>query len=180
MKFLCMECDQPMKLQETQGPDEGSMTIVFACPECSRQIAMLTNAMETQMVRSLGVQIGPAHPEGHAEPMKMIRESLQTGEASPAESQPDAEAPGPSPDTGSASRCPFTGMVEEAFARQQASGGPVWTDAARNRLERIPAFVRPMVQKSIEQFAAENGYQTIDEQVVEEIRGKLGMGNYGN
>ena len=60
MKFLCVDCDEAMKLVSTAPPDRGSLSIVYGCPECGRQIAMLTNPYETQMVSSLGVRIGPA------------------------------------------------------------------------------------------------------------------------
>jgi hypothetical protein len=59
MKFLCVPCDQPMKLIETRPPDRGSLTIVYSCDACGYEMAMLTNAYETQMVQSLGVRIGP-------------------------------------------------------------------------------------------------------------------------
>ena len=59
MKFLCVLCDQPMKLMEVAPPDRGTMSVVYECPECAHRIAMLTNPFETQMVTSLGVQIGP-------------------------------------------------------------------------------------------------------------------------
>jgi hypothetical protein len=60
MKFLCVTCDEPMKLTRADKPDEGgSIAAVFACPTCSHQIAMLTNPYETQLVQSLGVKIGP-------------------------------------------------------------------------------------------------------------------------
>ena len=59
MKFLCVPCDSPMKLQTVAPPDRGSLSIVYACPECGYEIAMLTNAYETQAVQSLGVKIGP-------------------------------------------------------------------------------------------------------------------------
>ena len=60
MKFLCVPCDQPMKLTESRPPDRGSLTIVYSCDACGYEMAMLTNAYETQMVQSLGVRIGPA------------------------------------------------------------------------------------------------------------------------
>ena len=66
MKFLCLDCDQPMKLHSTEGPEEGSLSVTFRCPECGFRVAMLTNPFETQMVRSLGVKVGgrtvPAEP----------------------------------------------------------------------------------------------------------------------
>ena len=60
MKFLCVPCDTPMKLQAVAPPDRGSLSVVYACPECGYEMAMLTNAYETQVVQSLGVRIGPA------------------------------------------------------------------------------------------------------------------------
>ncbi len=60
MKFLCVLCDQPMKLAEVAPPDRGTLSVVYECPECAHRIAMLTNPLETQMVQSLGVQIGPS------------------------------------------------------------------------------------------------------------------------
>ncbi len=60
MKFLCIPCDTPMKLQTVEPPDRGSLSIVYACPDCGYEMAMLTNAYETQVVQSLGVKIQPA------------------------------------------------------------------------------------------------------------------------
>jgi hypothetical protein len=59
MKFLCVSCDEAMKLIEATPPDRGSLTIVYRCPKCAFEFAMLTNPYETQMVGSLGVQVGP-------------------------------------------------------------------------------------------------------------------------
>ncbi len=60
MKFLCVPCDSPMKLQTVGPPEGGSLSVVYSCPECGYEMAMLTNAYETQVVQSLGVRIGPA------------------------------------------------------------------------------------------------------------------------
>src|SRR5436190_17656360 len=59
MKFLCVPCDSPMKLQTIAPPERGSLSVVYECPECGYEMAMLTNAYETQVVQSLGVRIGP-------------------------------------------------------------------------------------------------------------------------
>jgi len=59
MKFLCVSCDEAMKLTDAQPPDRGSLTVMYRCPTCSHEIAMLTNPYETQVVGSLGVQVGP-------------------------------------------------------------------------------------------------------------------------
>ena len=58
MKFLCVECDRQMGFAERELPGDGTLAAVFTCPACSRSVAMLTNPMETQLVASLGVQIG--------------------------------------------------------------------------------------------------------------------------
>ena len=58
MKFLCVSCDEAMKLIEAKPPERGSLTIVYRCPNCAHEFAMLTNPYETQMVGSLGVKIG--------------------------------------------------------------------------------------------------------------------------
>ncbi len=63
MKFLCVSCDAAMKLIEAKPPDRGSLTVVYRCPKCAHEFAMLTNPYETQVVGSLGVQVGP---EGEA------------------------------------------------------------------------------------------------------------------
>ncbi len=59
MKFLCVSCDEAMKLIEAKPPDRGSLTILYRCPKCAHEFAMLTNPYETQMVGSLGVQVRP-------------------------------------------------------------------------------------------------------------------------
>jgi hypothetical protein len=55
-----------MKLQTVGPPERGSLSVVYACPECGYEMAMLTNAYETQVVQSLGVRIGPAEASSEA------------------------------------------------------------------------------------------------------------------
>jgi hypothetical protein len=60
MKFVCLACDEAMKLTEAVPPDaQGSMGATFRCPQCGQGVAMLTNQWETDVVQSLGVRIGP-------------------------------------------------------------------------------------------------------------------------
>ena len=68
MKFLCMSCDEAMKLMDLAPPERGSLSVVYRCPKCSHEIAMLTNPYETQVVGSLGVKIGtgPEATEGES------------------------------------------------------------------------------------------------------------------
>lgn len=153
MKFLCVTCDQPMKLETVDRTDGGSLSVLYACPTCSQRTAMLTNPWETEMVQSLGVRIGPGASEGST-----------AGDA--------AEG------SAAAGRCPFSGVVREIEA--EATGpsqptGPVWTAEALARLEGIPDFVRPMARQGIEHYAKTSGYAEIDERVLDEARSRFGM-----
>ena len=148
-------------LHETKGPFEGTMSIVYGCSQCGHGMALLTNKMETQMVRSLGVKIGGRSDE--AAPMEMVRTNLVGRRES---------VPVPEPEEKSASKCPFTGVVAEAFAAEPAV--IEWTDEAKARMERIPSFVRPMVEKYAETYAKDHGLATVDEAVVDAIKGRVG------
>jgi proto-chlorophyllide reductase subunit len=146
MKFLCVPCDTPMKLQTVGPPERGSLSIVYSCPECGYEIAMLTNAYETQAVQSLGVRIGP--------------------ETSAVEASADAGCP-------FASMIPAT---EDPHRGQSADPAPVrWTAAAEARLAKVPAFVRPMAKAGIERFARDNGCLEVDEKILEAAREFFGM-----
>ena len=153
MKFLCVPCDSPMKLQTVAPPDRGSLSIVYACPECGYEIAMLTNAYETQAVQSLGVKIGPD------------RLRAEGALASQAES---ATANG---------KCPFGAMIPSAEPAQPTVE-PVsvrWTAAAEARLANIPDFVRPMARTGIERYAREQGVLEVDEKILDAAREFFGM-----
>jgi hypothetical protein len=66
VKFLCVPCDQPMKIQTVTPPDRGSIAVTYGCPTCGYEMAMLTNPFETQLVSSLGVRVGPEETPGEA------------------------------------------------------------------------------------------------------------------
>jgi hypothetical protein len=147
MKFLCVPCDSPMKLQSVGPPERGSLSVVYSCPECGYEMAMLTNAYETQVVQSLGVKIGPDN-DGKA---------LSTaGSGCPF----TAMIPG----------------SEQQQPTQADEPIPVrWTAAAEARLANIPAFVRPMARTGIERFAREKGAVEVDEKILDAAREFFGM-----
>lgn len=149
MKFLCVACDEPMKLQKTTPPDGGSLTVLYACPSCGQQTAMLTNPYETQLVQSLGVKIGPAP-------------GAEAGVAADGEA---AETSG----------CPFSGMLQEMEEQQRAQEGVQWTAEALERLENIPELVRPMAKQGVEHYAKSAGHTTVDERILDEARERFGM-----
>lgn len=153
MKFLCVPCDTPMKLQTIAPPNGGSLSIVYSCPECGYEMAMLTNPYETQVVQSLGVRIGP-----------------------------DTAAGASSAATESAGKCPFAAMlpategVVETAARAPGEPIPIrWTSGAEARLANIPPFVRPMARTGIERFARERGVVEVSEKILDEAREFFGM-----
>jgi predicted RNA-binding Zn-ribbon protein involved in translation (DUF1610 family) len=76
MKFLCVECDQQMAFAERALPGDGTLAATFRCPKCGRVVAMLTNPMETQLVSSLGVEIGGRTVP--AEPFETVRANVVT------------------------------------------------------------------------------------------------------
>jgi hypothetical protein len=164
MKFLCVPCDTPMKLQTVGPPDRGSLSIVYACPECGYEMAMLTNAYETQVVQSLGVRIGP---------------DSATAAATSASATSGAGT-GIGIGMGTGTGCPFTAMIPGADSASNgeaisASASVRWTAAAEARLANIPAFVRPMARTGIERFARERGALEVDERVLDAAREFFGM-----
>jgi hypothetical protein len=167
MKFLCLDCDAAMKLHSTAGPDEGSLTVTFRCPECGFRVAMLTNPFETQMVRSLGVTVGGR--TAPATPFETLRGTM-------AAARVDAFEGIAAPGTASSGSCPFAAALGEgAPAAPGAAPTVAWEPAAEARLANIPSFVRPMAKRSIERFAEDKGYATITEAVMDEARTVFGM-----
>lgn len=78
MKFLCVACDEAMKVVPAAGAaNESSLIVVFRCPRCEHRMALLTNPAETQLVRSLGVAIGGR--EAPHQPLELVRAGLAEG-----------------------------------------------------------------------------------------------------
>ena len=177
MKFLCIECDEAMKLTETQAPDgSGSLRVLFGCPRCGRAVAMLTNPWETEMVSSLGVRIGPAVPAGGAAAgaggEKAAGPAMNGAAGGGAAQAGEAGAPA----AVGGSRCPFSGVVREMEEqRTAAASGPEWTAEALERLQGIPDFVRPMARQGVEHYATSNGHAVVDVDVLDQARQRFGM-----
>ncbi|MBI4401370.1 MAG: PCP reductase family protein [Nitrospirae bacterium] len=189
-----------MNFEKVEKPAEGSLGVFFGCPSCGAKFSMVTNPGETQMVSSLGVQLGGRTAE--AEPFEMTRgtlkeearagagqmaaylnEKIQSGQPVGASASATATAPGESaakPKEGekSGGGCPFSAMVAQMGLTSSGSetGGSsmpsefTWTPDAKERLDRLPAFVKPMVQSSIEAYAHKQGYATITLQVMDDSK----------
>jgi len=145
MKFLCVECDKQMTFEERALPGDGTLAATFKCPACGRVVAMLTNPMETQLVASLGVQIGGRGVP--VQPLETVRGMVSTG-------REDAFAEAPAVAT---------------------LGGVTWTVEAQERLTRVPSFVRGMVKKIYADYAKERGIAEITPAVMDTARVELGL-----
>ncbi len=147
MKFLCVPCDQVMAFAERQIPGDGTLAAVFSCPSCKREMAMLTNPYETQLVSGLGIKIGGRTvPE---QPLELMRSTLDGGRA-------DA-------------------FQEEEAPAAVRTGVPSWSPEALERLERVPSFVRGMVKRIYADWAKESGIGELTPDVMDRARTELGL-----
>jgi predicted RNA-binding Zn-ribbon protein involved in translation (DUF1610 family) len=150
VKFLCVDCDRQMAFEERQLPGDGTLAATFKCPTCGRVVAMLTNPMETQLVSSLGVEIGGRTvPE---QPFETVRKMVSTG-------RDDAF------DDGSEPRGHAAG----------STGALLWSADAQERLARVPNFVRGMVKRIYADYAKERGLAEITPAVMDRARAELGL-----
>jgi hypothetical protein len=146
MKFLCLECDEQMRFEERAVPGDGTFAAAFRCPRCGRTIAMLANPMETQLVESLGVQIGGRTLE--EQPLELVRGTLVGRDDAFQEAQTDSRT---------------AGRVLE------------WSADAQERLARVPNFVRGMVKRIYGDWARERGIACITPEVMDQARQELGL-----
>jgi hypothetical protein len=183
MKFVCLNCETYMNLEKVEKPEEGSLGVFFACPSCAAKFSMVTNAGETNMMNALGLKIG-ARVEAAAS-MEGLRALAGSGQAASAVTKQPQGGPSVSTVTASPAKagektsgCPFSAMVAEMGLT--SSGKPdhagavtsdfAWSPDAKEKLDRLPSFVKPMVQSSVEAFARKQGYQTITLQVMDDSK----------
>ena len=172
MKFLCIPCDHVMEFAERQLPGDGTLAAVFACPSCGREIAMLTNPMETQLVSSLGVKIGGREvPE---QPLELVRSGLAGGRE-----DVFAEPEGASAASAARVGAPGTAEAAGATSTMAAATDPdtrvTWTPEALDRLDKVPRFVRGMVKRIYTDYAKENGVGSVTTEVMDRARSDLGL-----
>ena len=75
------------------------------------------------------------------------------------------------------------GVVSGALAEgkeELKKGAPTednieWTEDAKERIQRVPFFVRNMAKKTVLSFAKERGITVIDGKLMDEVREKVGM-----
>lgn len=169
MKFLCLQCDEVMAFEERQLPGDGTMAAVFRCGGCAREMAMLANPMETQLVSSLGVKVGGREVPG--QPMELTRSKLADG-------RDDAFT---DDDTGPPPAIAADGTRTAAAADAATTPGPTvagrveWSEAARDRLSNVPSFVRGMVKRIYTDYAQQRAITEITPEVMDRARTELGL-----
>lgn len=187
MKFVCLNCETYMNFEKVEKPGEGSLGVFFGCPSCGAKFSMVTNPGETQMVSSLGVKLG-GRTEAAA-PFEMTRGTLKDEALAGAGQmgaylnekiqggQPVAKTPSPAKAGEKTSGgCPFSAMVAEmgltsgGQSKEPAASDFTWTADAKEKLDRLPSFVKPMVQASVEAYARKHGYKTITLQVMDDSK----------
>lgn len=206
MKFLCIACNTQMKLikseTNTVADSKGSLSVKWECPDCLYEMGMLTNPYETQLVSSIGVEIG-----GNKINKEGASESQKAEEGKPSQ-------------TSSGAKCPFPETVRDAMINSAREGGMApnyvpddsgnknsqsnshgmdeaqelksamgfatsdtaapteevtWTAQAMVRLQNIPEFIRPVAKKGIEKFALGKGTNTVDEGILDQAKDHFNM-----
>ena len=170
MKFVCLNCETYMSLEKVEKPGEGSLGVFFGCPSCNAKFSMVTNAGETKMMDSLGLKLN-ARAETPDPMVAALADKVQKAQPVTTAASAPAKA---GEKTGSG--CPFSAMVAEmglTNSGKPANGGPAeftWTADATEKLDRLPAFVKPMVQGSVEAYARKQGFKTITLQVMDDSK----------
>ncbi|CAI2718205.1 PCP reductase family protein [Nitrospina watsonii] len=147
MKFLCVPCDEQMETQK-----EGLLMT-----DDSKNIALKfkckkcghTIAMLTNKFETEFVSKLGVEAGGASEfgkmPFGMVGSSLAGGKEELKKSEPTDEAD-----------------VE-------------WTQEAKDRIQKVPFFVRGMAKKTVINFAKSKGIKVIDAALMDEVRDKVGM-----
>jgi len=150
MKFLCLDCDEQMAFAERREPGDGTFAAAFRCPRCQRAVALLANPMETQLVGSLGVKIGGR--ELDAPPFELARSTIRGRDDAFVDEEAGAAGPGTGP-----------------------RPALMWSAEARERLLRVPGFVRGMVKRIYADYATQRGIGEITPEVMDRARTELGL-----
>jgi len=177
-----------MTFEKVEKPAEGSLGVFFACPSCEAKVSMVTNPGETQMVSSLGVQLGgrtvaqtPLEMtrntlkeevgSGPGEMAAYLNEKIQAGQAAAGAAEGEKKE-------GEAGGCPFSAMVAQmglttgssSTGTKPGEAGLTWSADAQERLGKLPSFVQPMVKGSVETYARKQGYATVTLQVMDDSK----------
>ncbi len=150
MKFLCIQCDEVMKLTDYPRPEAPTMSALFECARCDFKVVLFANPMETQLVRSLDYGVGGRTVP--TQPLGFIQSNLAAGRS-------DA----------------FKEPRDPPEAVGQSGGRVEWSLEARDRLGKVPSFARGMVKRIYTDYARERAITVITPTILDQVRTDLGM-----
>jgi len=146
MKFLCIPCDEQMETQL-----DGIM------PEENRNLAMKFKCKKC----------------GHS--IAMLTNKFETEFVSKLGVQMGGTKAEQSTPLGVVSSTLAQGKEELKKTAPPTEAEFEWTDEAKERIQRVPFFVRNMAKKTVMSFARERGLTRIDGALMDEVREKVGM-----
>ncbi len=146
MKFLCIPCDEKMETQV-----EGIM------PEEKKNLAMKFKCKKC----------------GHS--IAMLTNKFETEFVS----KLGVQMGGPAAEATATPMGVMAGALAEG-KDELKKGAPTeedveWTEEAKQRIQKVPFFVRNMAKKTVLNFAKEKGITVIDAKLMDEVREKVGM-----
>ena len=153
MKFFCLACERYMSFEASERLERGPLYVTFRCATCRSRFAMVTNVGETQLLTSLGVQLGGRAVE--PSPLDFTRSSL----ASQARNG-----------TAASGGCPFAKAAPPAEALAEPAEHLRWSPEAEARIVRVPDFVRPMARQAVERLARERGLPEVTADLMDEAK----------
>ncbi len=107
-----------------------------------------------------------------------LNEKIQAGQPAATHASAGAKA-GAAPAGGKTEEksggCPFSAMVAQmgltaSDMKAGAASSFDWSPDAKEKLEKLPAFVQPMVRSSVEAYARKHNYTTITLQVMDDSK----------
>lgn len=142
----------------------------FLCIPCDEQMQTQTDHIPTVDSKSLSLKF-KCKKCGHS--IAMLTNQFETEFVSKIGVElggASADAKGPMTMVGST-----LSQAKEELNKDAPSEELVWTDEAKQRISRVPFFVRNMAKKTVIQFAKDRGVTVIDAKLMDEVREKVGM-----
>ena len=142
----------------------------FLCIPCDEQMATQTDGIMPKETKNITLMF-KCKKCGHM--IAMLTNKFETEFVS----KIGVEAGGPSDiaDTPFGSLASALAQGKEELKRGTTEDDLEWTDEAKERINRVPFFVRGMAKKTVVNYAIDNGITLIDGKVMDIVRDKVGM-----
>ena len=142
----------------------------FLCIPCDEQMKTQTDGIMPKEAKNISLKF-KCNKCGHM--IAMLTNQFETEFVS----KLGVEAGGPS----DLANTPFGSLGsalaqgKEELKRVTTEDDLEWTDEAKERINRVPFFVRGMARKTVVNYAVDNGITLIDGKVMDIVRDKVGM-----